>query len=298
MFDRQKVFLGITPTCWINDDFPMIGSEISFEQCVSEIALAGFEGCSVGHTFPSDPGVLRDALALRGLRVSEPWVSTYFTVNEMQSQTLENFRRQLEFIHAVGGTDIGTAELGHAVHQQPVALLANKPVFDDRRWHAMIDGLNALGAHATDAGMRLCYHHHMGTGVQTPAEVERFLADTDPDAVHLLLDTGHFTWAGGDPVALVGDHFDRIKHVHLKDLRQSMVDEAAHQGLSFGDAIRAGVFTVPGDGLIDFPAFLHALDERGYAGWLVVEAEQDPAKADPLEYATRARAYLREVAGL
>ena len=203
VFDRQKVSLGITPTCWINDDFPTIGSDISFEQCVSEIALAGFEGCSVGHTFPSDPEQLREALQLRGLRVSEPWVSTYFTVNEMTTQTIDNFRRQLEFIHAIGGTDIGTAELGNAVHQQPVALLANKPVFNDHQWQAMVDGLNELGARATDAGMRLCYHHHMGTGVQTRAEVDRLLADTDPDTVHLLLDTGHLTWGGGDAVELV-----------------------------------------------------------------------------------------------
>jgi len=298
VFDRQKVSLGITPTCWINDDFPTIGSDISFEQCVSEIALAGFEGCSVGHTFPSDPEQLREALQLRGLRVSEPWVSTYFTVNEMTTQTIDNFRRQLEFIHAIGGTDIGTAELGNAVHQQPVALLANKPVFNDHQWQAMVDGLNELGARAADAGMRLCYHHHMGTGVQTRAEVDRLLADTDPHTVHLLLDTGHLTWGGGDAVELVDDHFDRIKHVHLKDLRGAVVEEAARRGTSFGDAIRAGVFTVPGDGMIDFPALLDALSQRGYEGWLVVEAEQDPAKAHPLAYAKKARAYLREVAGL
>lgn len=298
MFDRSKVSVGITPTCWINDDFPGIGAEISFEQCVSEIALAGFEGCSVGHTFPSDAATLRAALELRGLRVSEPWVSTYFTLQDMKQQTLDNFRHQLEFIHAVGGTDIGTAELGHAVHQQPVALLANKPVFDDRQWRAMVEGLNDLGRLATDAGMRLCYHHHMGTGVQTREEVDRLLADTDPDAVHLLVDTGHLTWGGGDPTELVHDHFDRIKHVHLKDLRAPIVEEAARRGLSFGDAIRAGVFTVPGDGTIDFPAFLGALAQRGYTGWLVVEAEQDPAKAHPLEYAKRARAYLRDVADL
>jgi inosose dehydratase len=216
----------------------------------------------------------------------------------MTTQTIDNFRRQLEFIHAIGGTDIGTAELGNAVHQQPVALLANKPVFNDHQWKAMVEGLNELGARAADAGMRLCYHHHMGTGVQTRAEVDRLLADTDPHAVHLLLDTGHLTWGGGDPVELVDDHFDRIKHVHLKDLRGAVVEEAARRGMSFGDAIRAGVFTVPGDGMIDFPAFLDALGQRGYEGWLVVEAEQDPAKAHPLAYAKKARAYLREVAGL
>jgi inosose dehydratase len=298
VLDRQKISLGITPTCWTNDDFPTIGEEISFEQCVSEIALAGFEGCSVGHKFPSDPVQLRAALELRGLRVSEPWVSTFFTANEMRTQTVENFLEQLEFIHAIGGTDIGTAELAHAVHQQPVAVSANKPVFDDRQWKAMVDGLNDLGARATKAGMRLCYHHHMGSGVQTRAEIDRLLADTDPDSVHLLLDTGHLTWAGDDPLLLIQDHFERIKHVHLKDIRRPVLEDAKRLGLSFGAAVAAGVFTVPGDGSIDFVPILKALGERDYGGWLVVEAEQDPAKAHPLTYAKKARAYLRDVAGL
>lgn len=298
MFDRSRVSLGITPTCWINDDFPWVGAEISFEQCVSEIALAGFEGCSVGHSFPTDPAELRGALELRGLRVSEPWVSTYFTVTGMQDQTLSNFREQLAFIHTVGGTDLGTAELGHAVHQQPIPVAANKPVFDDAQWRAMVEGLNALGAEATAAGMRLCYHHHMGSGVQTRAEIDRLLDDTDPDAVHLLVDTGHLTWAGDDPLALVRDHFDRIKHVHLKDIRRPALEHAIAEGLSFGAAIEAGVFTVPGDGDIDFVPILEELDRRGYTGWLVVEAEQDPANAHPLTYAKKARAYLRDVTGL
>lgn len=298
MFDRQKISLGITPTGWTNDDFPTVGDEISFEQCVSEIALAGFEGCSVGHKFPSDPAELKAALDLRGLRVSEPWVSTFFTVNDMERQTLEEFDHQVRFIGAVGGTDIGLAELGHSVHQQPIAVTANKPIFDDRQWAAMVSGLNRLGERAIKAGLRLCYHHHMGTGVQTRAEIDRLMADTDPASVHLLVDTGHLTWAGGDPLQLVQDHFERIGHVHLKDIRRPVMEEATKRGFSFIDAIEAGVFTVPGDGDIDFVPILQALSDRGYEGWLVVEAEQDPAKAHPLTYATKARAYLRDVADL
>jgi len=298
VFDRSRVSIGITPTGWTNDDFPTVGADISFEQCVSEIALAGFEGCSVGHKFPNDPNELRAALELRGLRVSEPWVSTYFTVEDMHAQTVDNFRAQLRFIQAVGGTDLGTAELGHAVHQQPIAVLSNKPVFSDAQWGAMVEGLNALGAEATAAGMRLCYHHHMGTGVQSRAEIDRLLADTDPDAVHLLVDTGHLTWAGADPLALVRDHFARIKHIHLKDIRRPVLEDVTRRGLSFGAAIDAGVFTVPGDGDIDFVPILEELDRRGYTGWLVVEAEQNPQHAHPLTYAKKARAYLRDVTGL
>jgi inosose dehydratase len=298
LFDRDAVRFGVTPTLWTNDDDPTLGDEIPFEQCVSEMALAGFSGCSVGHKFPRDPAVLRPALELRGLSVSEPWASTYFTVQEMREATFDTFRRQLEFIKAMGGTDIVVAELGHSVHQLPVALLPNKPAFGDRQWADLVTGLNELGRIAADADMRLCYHHHMGTGVQTRAEVDRLMADTDPDLVHLLLDTGHITWSGDDPLALARDHAARIRHVHLKDIRRDVTEECKRVGLSFLDAVRAGVFTVPGDGTIDFEPILRTLAESGYRGWLVVEAEQDPAKAHPLTYAKKARAYLREVTGL
>jgi inosose dehydratase len=298
MFDRDKILLGITPTGWTNDDFPGLGEEIAFEQCVSEMALAGFQGCSVGHKFPTDSAELRAALELRGLRVSEPWASTFFTACEMEQRTVESFRRQMAFIKEMGGSDVVVAELGHSVHQRPVALLPNKPVFDDGQWRAMVEGLNRLGKLARGEGMRLCYHHHMGTGVQTPHEIDRLLRDTDPEHVHLLLDTGHLFWAGGDSSRVVHEHGPRIKHVHLKDIRRPVMEESIARGRSFFEAIEAGVFTVPGDGEIDFRPILQALAACGYEGWLVVEAEQDPKRAHPLTYAKKARAYLREVASL
>ncbi len=298
MFEPGKVWIGITPTGWTNDDLPTLGAEIGFEQCVSEMALAGYEGCSVGHKYPTDPVALRAALDLRGLRVSEPWHSTYFTVEAMERQTVEGFRRQMEFIQEMGGTDIGLAELGHAVHQQPVALKPNKPVFDDEQWKRMVDGLNQLGATAAGEGMALCYHHHMGTGVQTREEVDRLMADTDPELVHLLLDTGHLYWSGDDPLALARDHGARIKHVHLKDIRQAEMERADAEGLPFLEAVKSGVFTIPGDGAIAFDPILQALADAGFEGWLIVEAEQDAAKAHPLTYAIKARQHLREITGL
>jgi inosose dehydratase len=298
MFDPDKVSLGITPTGWTNDDFPAIGDSIPFEQCVSEIALAGFQGCSVGHKFPTDPETLRAALELRGLRITEPWVSTYFTAKGMRERTISEFQRQLAFIKAMGGTKIVVAELGHAVHQQPVALFSNKPVPDETSWRTLLSGLEELGRMAAEQGMRLCYHHHMGTAVQNRAEVDRLLAGTDPALVHLLLDTGHLRWAGDDPVALAREHASRIKHVHLKDLRPEVLERSRREDLSFHDAVLAGIFTVPGDGMLDFEPILGALADAGYEGWLVVEAEQDPAKAHPLTYARKAREYLRKVTGL
>ena len=295
--ERDKVRLGITPTLWSNDDFPSIDIGISFGQCVSEMALAGFEGCSVGGKYPTDIAELKRALDLRGLRVSEPWVSTYFTIDGMVEQTLATFHRELEFIKAMGGTDFVVAEFGGAVNPLPIALFANRPVFDDAQWDALATGLNRLGEIANGEGMRLCYHHHMGTGVMTLAEVDRLMASTDPELVHLLLDTGHLAFAGDDPLAAAQAHAERITHVHLKSVRPDIVERARTEGLSFQAAIEAGVFTVPGDGSIDFVPILAALAGAGFEGWLVVEAEQDPAKANPLEYALKARGYLRDVLG-
>jgi len=297
LLDPGKVSLGITPTLWWNDDFPLIDIGIPFEQCVSEMALAGYQGCSIGHKYPTDPAVLKHALDLRGLRVSEPWVSTYFTINGMRDQTIAAFRRQLEFIKALGGTDIVLAELGAAVHPLPVAIFANRPVFDDAQWAALCEGLNGLGEIARAAGMRLCYHHHMGTGVMTRPDVDRLMAGTDPELVNLLFDTGHIAFAGDDPLALAEAHGSRIRHIHLKDVRADVVARAHAEGMSFQDAIEAGVFTVPGDGSIDFVPIIQALDRASFEGWLVVEAEQDPAKAAPLEYALKGRRYLQEVLG-
>jgi inosose dehydratase len=298
MFDKDKVWLGITPTGWTNDDMPTLGDENQFERIVSEMALAGFQGCSVGHKFPTDTAVLKRELDIRGLRVSEPWVSTLFTVKDMEERTIENFKQQMAFIKEMGGTDIVVAELGHAVHQQPVAVLPNKPVFDDDQWKAMVAGLEGLGKMATDAGMRLCYHHHMGTGVMFRPEVDRLMNDTDPNLVHLLLDTGHLYWAGDDPLDMAKAYADRIKHVHLKDIRDDVLKRCTEQRLSFLESMLEGVFTVPGDGVIDFEPILQVLSDHNYEGWLMVEAEQDHRKANPLEYAMKARSYLREVTGL
>ena len=295
--DPGSVRLGVTPTLWWNDDFPSIDIGIPFGQCVSEMALAGFQGCSIGHKYPTDPAVLKPALDLRGLQVSEPWVSTYFTISGMEQQTVDNFEDRLDFLKAVGGTDIVVAEFGGSSHLQPIALFANRPVFTDQQWDSLTGGLNRLGKLAAEAGMRLCYHHHMGTGVMTRADVDRLMDSTDPGLVHLLLDTGHLVFAGDDPLAAARAHADRIKHVHLKDIRPEVLNTVLRENLSFQAAIEAGVFTVPGDGAIDFVPILQALADAGYQGWLVVEAEQHPAKANPLEYALKARAYLREVLG-
>ncbi|GJM63623.1 myo-inosose-2 dehydratase [Persicobacter diffluens] len=302
-FNKEKVWVGITPTSWWNDDFLDIDIGIPFEQCVSEMALAGYQGCSVGHKYPTDVEVLKKELGRRGLRVSEPWTSTFFTVNEMYDQTVEDFKHSLNFIKEMGGTDIVVAELGHSVHQRSVALKANKPIFSPDQWEDLFRGLHQLGAIAKAEGMRLCYHHHMGTGVQTREEIDHLMKNTDPTLVHLLLDTGHITFSGGpndSALSLAQTYADRIKHVHLKNIRKEKMDISDEKHLSFKQSILEGIFTVPGDpeGMIDFAPIFQTLANADYEGWLIVEAEQDPAKAYPLDYAKMARAHIAEITGL
>ena len=301
MFDSRTVFVGITPTCWTNDDFPNmgLGDDIPFEQCVDEIAKSGFQGCSIGHKFPQDVEILNHELQRRQLRVSEPWVSTYFTCEGLEDQTINDFRERMSFVKAVGGQDIGVAELGYAVHTSiDVDLLARKPVFTDHQWNWLVKGLNRLGNMATAQGMRLCYHTHMGTGVQTQDELAMLVERTN-DNVHLLLDTGHVTWAGGNPMKIIREYGYRIGHVHLKNVRGDVMTDDNLAKASFFDYIKAGIFTVPGDeGIVDFVPILQQLALNHYTGWLVVEAEQDPQKTPPLYYARKARAYLRKTAGL
>lgn len=293
----DKVKLGVCCTLWWNDDFPVIDAGISFGQAVSEMALAGFQGCSLGHKYPSDAAVLKAALDLRGLTVSEPWTSTYFTIAQMRDKTIDAFRQTLAHIRALGGTELVVAEFGASSHLLPVDVFANRPVFTDAQWDDLTSGLEELGRIAASAGMRLSYHHHMGTGVMTRSDVDRLMASTDPDLVHLLLDTAHIAFAGDDPLDLARAHAGRIGHVHLKSIRPEVARRVRDDGLSFQEAVERGVFTVPGDGAIDFRPILAALADADYRGWLVVEAEQDPNKAIPLEYAKKARAYLADVLG-
>lgn len=296
--NKDSVKLAIAPIAWTNDDLPDLGAENTFEQCVSEMALSGFTGSEVGNKYPKDPTVLKPALDIRGLQICNQWFSSYLTTQPYE-EVEAAFIQQLNFLDAMGAKIIGPAEQGHSVQgllDTPV--LSGKPHFTEKEWNAFTTGLNKLGAIAASRGFKLCYHHHMGTGCQTMAEVDRMLAETDPDKVWLLFDSGHFTFSGENAVEALDKYISRVGHVHLKDIRANIFETVKEKDMSFLDAVRAGVFTVPGDGCIDFPALFKILDNANYSGWIVVEAEQDPKKANPFTYAVMARDYIRKHTGL
>lgn len=298
MFEKGKVKLGIAPIAWTNDDLPDLGKENTFEQCISEMALAGYSGSEIGNKYPTDVNVLKKALELRGLEICNCWFST-FLISKPYEETEKPFIEKVEFLKAMGAKVIGVSEQSYSVQgMQDVPVFDQKHIMNEEEWEFLCTGLNKLGKAAKERGLALTFHHHMGTVVQSGAETERMLADTDPEYVSLLFDSGHFAYCGEDPVELVKKHVNRIKHVHLKDIRPEVVERVKAEHLSFLEGVRQGAFTVPGDGCIDFDSIFKVLADNHYEGYMLVEAEQDPAKANPFEYALKARKYIQEHAGL
>ena len=299
MFDKNKVKLGIAPIAWTNDDMPDLGKENTFEQCVSEMALAGFTGSEVGNKYPKDPEVLKKALELRGVEICNQWFSS-FLITKPFEEVEKEFRAQLAFLKAMGAKVIGASEQSYSVQGQlDTPIFGHKYEMNDQEWDTFCTGMNKLGKIAKEEyGIALTFHHHMGTVVQSLAEVDRMMLNTDPEYVSLLFDTGHFTYCGEDPLEVVKKYVHRIKHVHLKDIRPEVVEQVKKENMSFLAGVRAGAFTIPGDGCINYDPIFKVLEEAGYEGYMVVEAEQDPAKANPLEYAIRARKFIAEKTGL
>lgn len=299
MFEKSRVDLGIAPIGWTNDDMPDLGKEISFEQCIGEMSEAGYTRTEVGNKYPRDPEVLKKALSEKGLRVVNAWFSSFLTTKPY-AEVEKEFIAQCDFLKAVGADCIGASEQGHSIQgQMDTPIFEKKYVMNDEEWKKLTEGLNKLGAIANAKGLRLVFHHHMGTVVQTLAETDRLMAETDPALVGLLFDSGHFSYCGEDPVAALRKHLSRVRHVHLKNVRPEVVKRVKDEGLSFLQGVRAGAFTVPGDGEgVDFPAIFGILSESGYNGCMLIEAEQDPAIAIPLDYAKKGREYIREIAGI
>jgi inosose dehydratase len=296
MSEERKIKIGISPIGWTNDDIPdELGGDIPFEQCIDEMAFAGYEGCEVGVKFPRDPKILKRALDLRHLSIASAWFGCYLTTKPLQ-ETIDRFIRHRDFLYEMGARVIVVAEEGIFDREASQVPLSHRPIFSASDWKKLVEGLHTLGKIAAEKNMRIVYHHHMGTGVQTFEETVKLMEMTDPNLVSLLVDTGHMTLAGGDPLELIKRFPDRVKHLHFKDVRKNIMELAIEKDMSFLDAVKLGIFTVPGDGMIDFIPIIKELEKINYEGWIIVEAEQDPQKAPPLEYAIKARTYLSQMA--
>lgn len=288
----MSVRIGVNPIVWSNDDLRSLGGDTPLETCLREAREAGYDGIELGHKFPREAASLSAVLDAHGLALVSGWYSSALLQRDVAAELLA-LRPHLDLLKALGCRVVVLCETTGAVHGDRAAPLSSRPVLTEPDWRRMTQGLTALAEATAAEGVQLAYHHHMGTPVQTAAEVDRLMAQTG-EHVRLLLDTGHLAFAGADPIAVARRHRHRIAHVHFKDVRPDVMHKALQQGWSFLDSVVAGVFTVPGDGSIDFAAVARSIVP--YDGWLVVEAEQDPAKAPPLAYAKMGAAHTREVA--
>ncbi|MEK3882636.1 myo-inosose-2 dehydratase [Paenibacillus sp. PL2-23] len=286
--------IGIHPINWVGEDVREHGADTTFETIVDDIQRLGLTGTEMGRKYPQDRAALKRELASRGIRLVSQWKSVLLSDPSCREAELAAYRTHAQFLHEMGSPVISTAEVGGSLHFDPRRTPHEKEVLrlDEAGWHSLAEGLNAAGRIAREYGMKLAYHHHGGTVVESPEEIDRLMALTDPALVWLLYDTGHAYYGGSDPLQLLRKHYGRIAYVHLKDVRPHVLAEARTQGADFVTCIRKGVFTVPGDGCIDFAPILAELVERGYEGWAMLEGEQDPALHPPFQYARNALDYM------
>ena len=290
----RDIKLGIAPINWCNDDMPELGKDISTNQCLEDMKASDFSGTEMGHRFSSDPVLLKDQLDFCQLELASAWHSTFFADGNRHKEQMDSLKQKLEFLKKMNAGCINLAECTRSIHGNIECQLIHKPELSDKEWNAFISGLTQASHLCLEYGIKPAYHHHMGTVIQSEEEIRFLLEETKHDGPGLCLDTGHLKYAEADSMSLLTSYFHRIHHIHFKDLRQGIFDKIQYQE-SFLNAVLQGVFTVPGDGLIDFDPVVKTLVTNQYKGWIIVEAEQDPKKAPPLEYAQKASAYLNEL---
>jgi inosose dehydratase len=306
--------IGIQPTGWTNDDFQEIGNYTPYQVILDQTKEAGFAGGSTGHNYPSHLPSLIHAMESRGLKIASTWAGTAFTTGINAEAAFADFVAQVTFLKDVGAQDVVVAELANAVNQvRTKSVLTDRPILNEGQWFLLIELLDRAGKYAKDQGMQLSYHPHVGTCVMSVEETERLLDNTNPEYVGLCLDTAHLRFGGASPedvVDLATKYATRITHVHLKNVRVEVLNTAKANNYSFYQAIKSGIFTVPGDPEGEDSALLldpvmKLLKEVGYSHWMVIEAEQVPKAFDlaapenptPLSYARMARGYLRKHLG-
>jgi inosose dehydratase len=274
--------IGANPIGWSNDDMPEVGGHIPLEQCLAEARLAGFTGMELGNKFPRRAELLRPILGAHGHALVSGWYSCELLQRAVAAE-MQAVNDHATLLKEMGCAVIIVCETSNTVQGLKETPLSARPVLESSRWPEFGGRLTEFAERLMETyGLRLVYHHHMGTVVQSEAEIDRLIEMTGP-ALHLLLDTGHATWGGGNPARVARHYRDRISHVHCKDIREEVMWRSQREDWSFLNSVLAGVYTVPGDGFIDFISVFKELP--GYSGWVVVEAEQDPEKAEPAKYA-------------
>ncbi|KVD50686.1 myo-inosose-2 dehydratase [Burkholderia ubonensis] len=283
--------IGINPLSWMNDDLPSLGGETPLAVALTEGRDIGYEGFELGNKFPREPQALKVLLGEYGLSLVSGWYSGRLAQRSVDDE-IAAVGPHLDLLAQNGATVMVYGEVADTIQGAPVPLYQRPRFTTDAQWDGYAERLDAFARYTLSRGVRVAYHHHMGAYVETPADVDRLMAATS-DAVGLLFDAGHITFAGGNPAEVLKRHIARVCHVHCKDVRPAVIRLARNRNWSFLDAVINGAFTVPGDGAIDFATLIDLLKRHGYRGWLVVEAEQDPVVAPSYAYAQKGYRTLR-----
>ena len=283
--------LGIAPIAWWNDDLAELSDDVSLEECLAQAAEAGFTGMETGRRFPMDMGQLGPILARYGISVCGGWFSGLLLDGDIEAEK-ERIAAQHAFFRAAGAPCIVYGETARSIQGFRGAPLATKPKLSEAEIAAYGRKLSDFADWSAAGGMPIVYHHHMAAAIETEDELDLLMKHS---SVPLLFDAGHMAFAGGDVMRVIDNHHARIAHVHTKDVRADVVNALDRNRESFLDAVVKGAFTVPGDGSLDFAAIVGALKDKGYEGWFVVEAEQDPKVSPPLAMAKAGHAELLRV---
>jgi inosose dehydratase len=290
----MTVRFGVSPIAWTNDDMPELGGDTPVETIVADAQAIGFAGIELGGQFPRAASDLAPLLSRYRLDLIGGWYSTHLLARSAEAE-ITAAQPHLALLKAMGSPVFIAAECSNAIHGQRGESLANTPRLTEAEWRRFGERLAELAAHVETHGLKFAYHFHLGTVVERPEDLEQFVAHT-PANVGFVVDTGHAALGGVDVVALIRRYPGRVVHVHAKDIRRAVFERVRAERRSFLDGVLAGMFTVPGDGDLDFAPVMAALAEIGYAGWIVIEAEQDPAVADPLVHGRIGLATLRAAA--
>lgn len=296
----ENVKIGAHPISWCNDDMLNLGDEYSFEDIVDQAAAAGYVGIELGRKFPKEPAVLKRELEKRGLKLTSGWCDTMFACKELRDEYMQMFKDKATFLKECGCEVVVAAEGTGSMCWDPREYRAKKGVekLNDEQWELFTAGLDEAGAFCKSLGMKLVYHVHTGTCCETYEETKRLCDNTDPSLVSLLADTGHLHFCDVDLEKFFTDFADRIAYVHLKNLRELVLEVVRDYKIDFNSAVKCGIFTVPGDGGIDYAPIMNILAAKGYEGWMMVEAEQYLPSPKALHFMTMAREYLRDITGV
>ena len=279
----MKAKLGIAPIAWSNDDLPELGGKTTLETCLSESKLAGFSGVETGGKFPKRSEELGPILKQHQLYLASGWYSGTVLTNDLEKEKDQAFD-QLNLFKDLGASCLAYGETAGTIQNVRHAALDTKIKIHHEDFKEYGKKLTAFAEYCAEFNMPISFHHHMGTAIETEEELDNLMNNTG-EAVQLLFDTGHMTFARGNSVNVIKKYAKRINHVHTKDIRSEIINSLDKSNESFLDAVLKGAFTVPGDGNINFKEIVEVLAQNNYQGWFIVEAEQDPAKANPFEYA-------------